>query len=103
MNQRSGLANFVLAFSPFLLMAPITICAWLESRHHGAGTLFAFIVMLLGLGSFSAAKGSRFSAGRWFSLGTGGMAPWARLSYLGGYACMTFGLIGLLFIELALR
>ena len=96
MNKRSGLINLLVAFSPLLIMAPIAACAWLESYHRGAGVFFSIIVTLVGFGAFAAAKGSRFGAGQWFTLGTVGMAPWAQRFYLYGYACMAFGLVGLL-------
>lgn len=84
-------------------MAPVAMCAWLESYHRGAATFFAIFIVLVGFGAFAAAKGSRFAGGHWFSLGTTGMEPWAQRFYLGGYACMVFGLVGLLFTQIALR
>jgi hypothetical protein len=103
MNSRSGLVNLLVAFSPLLIMAPIAACAWLESVHVGARVAFAVLVTLLGFGSFAIAKGSQFGAGRWRTLGTVGMAPWARRSYLWGYACMAFGLVGLASAKLFLH
>jgi hypothetical protein len=100
MNQRSGLANSLIMFSPFLVMAPIAMCAWLDSFRSGASSVFSVLITLVGFGLFAAAKGSRFAGGHWFSLGTSGMAPWAHRLYLCGYACMAYGVVGLLFTQL---
>jgi hypothetical protein len=103
MNSRSGLVNPLVVFSPLLIVAPIVACARLESLHAGAGIAFAAMVTLFGFGAFAIAKGSRFGAGQWCTIGTAGMQPWARRSYFSGYVCMAFGIVGLLTSTLSLH
>jgi hypothetical protein len=103
MNQRSALLNALVMLLPLLIAIPITACAQLEYLHSGSGVAFAAMVTLLGFGAFAVAKGSRFGAGHWCTLGTARMQPWARRAYHSGYACMAFGLVGLLASSLYLH
>ena len=96
MDHRSAFGNLLFVFAPVILAVPITGLALAEHHWHGSGVYISGITVLVGLGLFSAAKGSCFQAGHWVTFGSASMTRWARGFYRVGYVCMALGLAGLL-------